>query len=143
MSDDVTDWIVVDAPVDDVMDVIVDVEAYPQWQSEFRDVQVLSVDADGWPQRAAFTVDAGVLTASYELAYTYGPTTVAWELVDSAQLDRLDGRYELSADAAGTTATYHLTIVPSAPMPSFVRRKAASRIVDGALRALKDRVEGG
>lgn len=142
MADTVSDRIVVAADPDTIMDVIGDLEAYPDWQDEVIDVEVLASDDDGWPSQARFTVDARITRATYTLAYTYGDTTVAWTLTASDALRRNDGSYELVAQPDGTTQVrYTLDIEPAIPVPGMLRRQFASRVADTALAGLKRRVE--
>ena len=143
LAETVSDRIVVEADADTVMDIIVDYEAYPDWQPEFRAVEVLETDADGWGTRVRFTVDAGMFRATYVLRYLYADAAVEWHLESSEQLRELDGAYLLSpVDTERTDVEYRLLVTPAVPMPSLLRRQAAKRIVDGALRGLKERVEG-
>jgi ribosome-associated toxin RatA of RatAB toxin-antitoxin module len=144
MSEAVADSIVINATPEAVMAVIVDVEAYPQWQSDIRHVEVLERDEQGRASQARFEVDARLLTAIYTLEYTYGEHDVRWRLVSSEQLRQLDGGYSLAGGADGTTTvTYELVADPTISVPSFLRRRAAEHIVRGALDGLKRRVETG
>jgi ribosome-associated toxin RatA of RatAB toxin-antitoxin module len=144
MSEAVADSIVIDATPQAVMEIIVDVERYPEWQKDIREVEVLEHDAQGRPSRARFVVDARLFTAVYTLAYTYSDDGMRWELVSSEQLRQLDGVYRLvpTADAA-TTVTYELVADPTISVPRFMRRRAAEHIVRSALDGLKQRVEAG
>jgi ribosome-associated toxin RatA of RatAB toxin-antitoxin module len=142
MSDAVRERIVVNADTDTVLGVIIDYEAYPEWQDETRRVEVLERDDAGRGTRVRFEVDAKVLTAGYVLSYRYGDRQVAWTLEESDQIRTLDGTYRLSPQGAGATEVdYELEIVPSVPMPGMLRRRAAKRIVDSALTGLKRRAE--
>lgn len=76
MSEAVADNIVIAAGADAIMSVIVDIEAYPGWQSDIREVEVLERDEQGRAAQARFVVDARLLTAVYTLAYTYGEQDV-------------------------------------------------------------------
>ena len=142
MSDAVSDSIIVNAPTDAVMRVIGDYESYPRWQPEILEAQVLETDDEGRGHLVRYRVDAKVFTAAYVLRYAYTDTTIRWELAESDQLRKLDGAYELApVDAERTDVSYQLEVVPTMRMPGMLRRQAAKRIVDGALRGLKQRVE--
>lgn len=54
-----------------VVDVIGDVEAYPEWTDQMREVTVLTTDDAGWPDQAQFTVDVGILQDTYVLEYVW------------------------------------------------------------------------
>lgn len=144
VSEQVGDEVTIAAEPDSVMDAIRGFEAYPTWQREVRDVQVLETDEHGWGTSVRFVVDAGVLTVSYVLAYDYGPRSMRWHLVAGQGIEQLDGSYEL-AELPGrqTHVRYRLALTPTVPVPGFVRRQAARRIVEGALHGLRRHVEQG
>lgn len=142
MSESVSGSLTVEADLHAVMDVIGDLERYPEWQEEVETVEVLETDVDGWPVKARFSVDAKVLRTRYTLAYSYTDTTMNWWLVEGEHVRRIDGRYLLDDNGDGTTGvTYELEVEPAISLPKPLRRLAAQRIVDRALEGLKRRVE--
>ncbi len=133
------------APVDMVLDIIADLEAYPTWADGLRSVRVLS-DEDGWADEAEFVLDAGMLKDDYVLRYTWdvdedSTGVVSWELVRAQSLSAMDGSYTLAADGSGTQVTYRLSVDVKIPMPGMLRRKAERAIVANALEGLKKRAE--
>ena len=147
MADRTESSIVVDAPPGDVLDVIADFDAYPEWTGAVREAQVLDEDEDGWARTVRFVLDAGALRDTYTLAYTWdfaedGTGTVAWNLVEAGILKAMDGSYRLRAHGAGTEVTYTLTVEVKMPMLGMLRRKAEKTIIDTALKELKKRAEG-
>ncbi len=148
MADRTESSIVVDAPPCDVIDVIADFEAYPQWTGAVRETEVLEEDEHGWARTVRFVLDAGALRDTYTLAYTWdvledGTGTVSWELVEATILKAMDGSYRLRSDGSGGTAvTYTLSVEVRMPMLGMLRRKAEKTIIDTALNELKKRVEG-
>lgn len=144
MGDVVRDSIVVHGAPEAVLDVVADFDRYPEWQEEFRGVEVLETDENGWGTRVRFVVDAKVLQATIVLAYTYEDAAMRWTLVEGDGIRRNDGAYLLEDLGDGTTrVTYEVEIEPSIPVPGMLRRKAAKRIAEGALRGMKQRVEAG
>jgi ribosome-associated toxin RatA of RatAB toxin-antitoxin module len=142
MSESVTDRRVIAAPAAAILDAIIDVDVYPEWQRDVKSVEVLDRDAVGRPARARFVVDARVFTATYTLDYTYTDDAVHWELVSSDQLRELDGGYTVTDGGDGTsTVTYQLQVDPTISVPRFMRRAAAEKIVRSALDNLRQRVE--
>lgn len=142
MSDAVSDSIVVEADPDMVMDVIADFEAYPEWQDEIKEVEVLARDNDGWGTEVRYVVDAKIFSMTYVLAYTYDDDAMHWTLVEGDQVRKIDGTYRLEEQGDGTTLViYDLEVVPAISLPKMVRRQAAKRIVDSALKGMKRRVE--
>jgi hypothetical protein len=144
MADETTASITVDAAPADVMAVIADFEAYPQWSDAVKEVSVLETGADGRPDQVWFRIDSGPLKDSYVLAYDWrGNEAVSWRLVESKLLKALDGSYLLADRGDGTTdVTYRLAADVNLPMLGMFKRKAEKVIIDTALNELKKRVEG-
>jgi hypothetical protein len=67
---------------------------------------------------------------------------LAWVQAAGDLTARLDGDYKFSESAnGGTDVTYNLLVELKVPLPSFVKQRAAARIIATALRELKARVE--
>ncbi len=144
MADQSTQSITVDAPAADVMAVIADFPAYPQWVAAAKQVDVLETGADGRARRVHFVLDAGAVKDDYVLEYTWDDDRqVSWHLVQGQMQKRQEGSYTLSESASGTTdVTYAIAIDLSIPMLGMIKRKAEKVILDTALKELKKRVEG-
>ncbi len=146
MADTTRSSIVVEAPAGEVLDIIADLEAYPDWAKEITQVEILSEDGDGWPDRARFSLDAGAIKDTYTLDYTWdveesGSGVASWTLVEASVLKAMDGSYTLTETDGGTEVTYELTVDVKVPMLGMLKRKAEKVIVDTALRDLKKRAE--
>jgi len=147
MADRTESSILVDAAPADVLDVIADFDAYPEWTGAVRSAEVLEEDEDGWATQVRFVLDAGALRDTYTLAYTWdfaedGTGTVAWTLVQAGILKAMDGAYRLEPAGEGTQVTYLLSVELNMPMLGMLRRKAEKTIIDTALKELKKRAEG-
>ena len=143
MAEQSTQSIVVSAPPTDVMAVIADFPAYPQWVSAAKTVEVLDTGPDGWARRVRFVIDATVLTDEYVLDYTWDDDRqVSWTLVTSKLMKRQDGSYTLREAGGGTEVTYRLTVDMAIPMIGLLKRRAEKVVLDTALKELKKRVEG-
>ena len=149
MADSTQSSIVVAAPPGQVLDVIADLEAYPQWAQGMKEVTILTEEGDGWPDRVRFTLDAGAIKDTYTLDYEWDVTTdgtgvVSWHLVEAGVLKAMDGSYTLTATPEGSTVVrYALTVGMKVAMLGMLKRKAEKVIVDTALKNLKKRVEVG
>ena len=146
MADSTRSSIVVDASPGEVLDIIADLEAYPEWAKEIKQVEILSEDGDGWPDQAVFTLDAGAIKDTYTLDYAGdvdedGVGVASWTLVSATMLKAMDGSYTLVAAGEGTEVTYELTDDVKLPMLGMLKRKAEKVIVDTALRDLKKHAE--
>jgi uncharacterized membrane protein len=143
MADQSTQSITVDAPAAEVMAVIADFPAYPEWVAAAKQVEVLESGADGRATKVHFVLDAGAVKDDYVLAYTWdGDRCVTWTLVQGQMQKRQDGSYTLAERDGRTEVTYTITIDLSIPMLGMIKRKAEKVILDTALKELKKRVEG-
>src|SRR5947199_2458409 len=144
MADQASASISIEAPKADVMAVIADFEAYPEWSGQIKSVTVDEIGADGRASQVTFTLDAGVIKDEYTLAYTWqGDDRVDWHLVKSKALKSQEGSYILAEVDGGTEVTYQLAVDLNIPMLGMFKRKAEKVIIDTALKGLKKRVESG
>lgn len=139
--------IVIDAPLDEVVDVIEDYEAYPEW-AEVRRVEVRERGEGGRATEVAFEVDVPVLgKASYTLRYRYDPggTAISWDSIEAhGAVREVRGEYLLDdSQADATTVTYRLAVELGPLVPGFLRTEGAKRVIENALERLKRRVEMG
>ncbi|MDH4113400.1 MAG: SRPBCC family protein [Actinomycetota bacterium] len=139
--------IVIDAPLEDVMEVIEDYEAYTEW-ADVRTVDVRQRGEGGRATEVAFEVDVPVLgKASYTLAYRYAPgdTGVSWTTSEARGAIRdIRGEYLLNElSESQTEVTYRLGVEIGVLVPGFLRSEGAKRVIENALEKLKRRVEMG
>jgi ribosome-associated toxin RatA of RatAB toxin-antitoxin module len=142
MADQTTSSIVVDATPAEVMAVIADFPAYPEWVQGMKRAEVVEPGANGRADKVHFDLEATPIKDSYTLAYDWqGDDAVHWHLVDGKVLKTMEGTYELRPTGAGTEVTYRLAVELNIPMIGLLRRKAEKIIIDTALKGLKKRVE--
>jgi uncharacterized membrane protein len=143
MADQSTQSITVDAPASDVMAVIADFPAYPQWVAAAKQVEVVEAGPEGRPRRVHFVLDAGMVKDDYVLEYQWdGDRRVSWHLVSGQMQKRQEGSYTLEERDGHTEVTYRITIDTHLPLLGMFKRKAEKVILDTALKELKKRVEG-
>jgi len=143
MADRTTASIAVAAPRADVMAVIADFAAYPEWASAVRSAEVIGRDGGGRASQVRFVLDAGVIKDSYVLSYDWnGDLAVRWDLAEPGSvITALSGGYLLADADAGTTVTYDLAVDVRIPMPGMLKRRAEKTIIETALKGLRDRAE--
>ena len=142
MAEQTTSSIIVDATPAQVMAVIADFPAYPEWAQGMKQAEVVQEGADGRAEQVHFELEAAPIKDSYTLAYNWqGDSAVQWNLVEGRMLKALEGAYELRPSGDGTEVTYRLAVEVSIPMIGMLRRKAEKVIIDTALKGLKKRVE--
>jgi len=148
MADRTRGSIEVAAPVAKVMAVIADLPAYPEWTSEVKKAEVLSIDPDsGRAERVRLSVDSGAIRDRQVLAYSFdGDRAVHWTLVEGDMLRSLDGSYVLTpvpgpGPQEHTAVEYTLTVDSKIPLFGMMKKKLEKVIIDRALAGLKKRVE--
>ena len=145
MADRTRASIQIGAPAADIMAVIADLPAYPEWTGAVKEVEIRSQASNGRAKEVWFRLDAGAIKDSYTLSYTWqGQQEVRWSLVEAEQIVKtMDGAYLLADNGDGsTTVTYQLVVDVKIPMLGMIKRKAEKVIIDTALKELKKRVEG-
>jgi ribosome-associated toxin RatA of RatAB toxin-antitoxin module len=124
--------------------VVSDVERYPEWAADIKQVVVERRDAEGRPAEVTWRAGAFGRSTSYTLAYDYSraPAVLAWKQTAGDLTSKLDGEYHFEAAGDGTTeVSYTLEVELRVPLPGFIKRRAQSRIMHTALEELKARVE--
>ena len=127
----------------EVMAVVADFEAYPDWVANLEQAEVLASDRRGRGTRVAYRLQTPWGEQAYTLAYRYQASDagLSWTYVEGT-LEDLTGSYALEPAGDGATrVTYQLEIELGVPIPGFLMRQAAKQIVRSALSDLKRRVE--
>jgi ribosome-associated toxin RatA of RatAB toxin-antitoxin module len=136
--------LVIGAPRERCIAVVCDVESYPLWVADMKDVAILEHNDEGLAAVVAFRAGAFGRSTSYVLAYDYSklPDEVSWTQRDGDITRSVDGSYRFTPLAdGGTEVAYELAIDLRVPIPGFVRRRAEAQILHAALRDLKARAE--
>ncbi|MCV7401029.1 SRPBCC family protein [Mycobacterium fragae] len=143
MAEKTAQTIYIDAEPGTVMKVIADIDAYPEWVSEYTEAEVLEADDQGYPKVARMVLDTAILKDTLVFSYDWPKdrNSVRWSLVSSSLLRSLEGAYLLRPKGSGTDVTYELTVDLAIPMIGLLKRKAERRLTDTALKDLKKRVE--
>lgn len=143
MAEHATDHTTVSASPERCYAVVTDIERYPQWAADIKQVTVDERDGEGRPLVCTFRAAAFGRSTTYTLAYDYtdSPRVLAWQLVKGDIATKLDGRYVFEPVDGGTEVTYHLEVELRVPIPGFIKMRAAGRVISTALRELKSRVE--
>ena len=144
MTETATETITIAAPPEQVWAIASDVERYPDWAKDVKDVVVHSRDDQGRPAEVEYRASALGRSTHYTLGYDYSTANVlAWKMVHGDIMRTIDGAYTVSPTGdGGTEVRYDLTIELVVPLPGFVKRRAEVRILN-TLRELKTRAEVG
>lgn len=139
MAETATESITIAAPLDQVWAIATDIEKYPIWTHDVKDVAITGRDDDGRPSQVEFRTSALGRSTHYTLAYDYSdaPHTLAWTMVKGDIQRSIDGAFRFEpTDDGGTHVHYDLAIELVVPLPGFVKRRAERRILN-AIKELK------
>ena len=147
MTEQTEGQIVVEASAAEIMDVLTDFEAYPEW-ADVKAVEILERGDGGVGTKVAFEVEVPVLgKASYTLAYRYAPADggMSWVSTEArGAVSDISGEYLLTEiDEDETKVIYRLSVDLGVLLPGFVRTQGEKRVIENALEGLKRRVEFG
>lgn len=138
--------ILIDASAAEVMDVLTDYEAYPEW-ADVKSARVVERGEGGLATMVAFEIDVPVLgRAEYTLAYRYAPADAGMSWVSTearGSVTNITGEYLLDEVDGQTAVTYRLAVDLGVLLPGFVRTQGEKRVIDNALEGLRRRVELG
>ena len=136
------------AAPEDCYGLVVQLERYPEWQSQVKEARVLEQDADGRPHVVETKSDARVKLIRYVLRYRHEPPhRMSWSYVDGDVKDAT-GHYTFEAlDSGLTRATYSLAVDPGRRLGLMLRGPLADKvrqyILETTLEELKHTVERG
>ncbi len=142
MADQTSSSILIEAPAPQVMAVIADFPAYPEWATGVKTAEVVEQEPGERPAKVFFVLDVSPIKDEYTLAYTWnGDREVTWTLAEGKMLRALDGAYVLRDLGGSTEVTYRLALDVSMPLIGMLKRKGEKILIDAALKGLKKRVE--
>lgn len=140
-TDNASRTVEVDAPLEDVLAQIRDVESQPEWIEEVLEAEVLEEYEDGTPATARFESNTAIGRDRYVLEYEHSDDGMTWSLVEGKLQRRQDGRYSLGELPDGRTeVTFELTIAHDLPAPGFIRRRVIQKAVDHTAYGLQKRM---
>jgi hypothetical protein len=143
MSDQSVSTVIIDAPLADVEAALFSIDAYPEWLTSIKKVDVIERDSENRVIKAKLAIDAGMMKDRVTLDYDWSaaPTIVTFTMDEADLLTQMDGTYTLKAiDSDSTQVTYELTVAVSLPVPAMMITKAQKQTIDAALKELAERV---
>ncbi len=138
----------IDAPIEDVWEVVQDVLTAPDWQGGLDTMTALEHDADGRPTLVETENDLKVRRVKARVRFRYaGPTVLAWTQ-EQGDMKSVEGAWNLEDLGGGRTrASYTLDADPGRVLGMVIRGpvQAATQaiFVNGRPAELKRRVEDG
>lgn len=142
MTDSATESEIIAATPEHCFAVATDVERYPEWAHDVKEVTIRERDAQMRPVLVDYRVAALGRSTSYSLKYDYSqaPKSISWHLVHGDIERAIDGEYRFEIAGEATKVTYLLSIELIVPIPGFIKRRAEGRILH-TLKELKVRCE--
>lgn len=135
--------ITVDAPADEVLAFLRDIDNQKDWFPGNTESEVLERDDEGRATRARLVNDVKVAKDEFELEYTHSDSGFSWVLLNPTRVQKTQsGSWSLLDNGGRTQATMSLTIDPALPLPGFVQRKTLKDTLKGATSALAERFAG-
>lgn len=138
----------IEAPIEQVWELVEDVESAPEWQGGMKALRALERDGDGRAVLCESETDAKVRTVRSTVRFHYEPPTrLTWNQ-ERGELKSVDGSWELEDLGGGRTrATYSieadlgrmLGMVIRGPLVGVLREMLAGARAD----ELKQRLEDG
>jgi uncharacterized membrane protein len=138
--------IVIEASPEEILDVIADFEAMPEWSEPHQSAEILETGDDGRPSKVKMKVRTAGITDEQVVAYTWSGNEVTWTLVRSGQQKSQDGKYTLipkgpeGSEGAATLVKMEISVDPNVPLPGFVLKRAVKGTIDSATKELRNRV---
>ncbi len=132
--------VVIEATPEEILAVVADVEAMPEWSSIHQSGEVLERDADGRPRRARMKVKTSGVTDEVVLAYTWRGDGVSWTQESGKASRNQEGAYTLTPEGDKTRTKFDLELDPLVPLPGFVMKRAIKGIMELNTDGLRKRV---
>ena len=135
----------IQAPIEQVREILFNLEGYPSWSSAIKTVEVLERDSSSRPTKLTLKVEAGVLKDRPTLVYDWSkaPDEISFSLEEADLMTQMDGKYEIKDNGDDSvTVTYSLTTALTMPVPDLMRRKVEKRTIEQSLSELKQKLEG-
>ena len=129
MADTATEHMSVAAPPQRCYDVAADLERYPEWAADIKEIEIKERDEQGRPLLVTFRAAAFGRSTSYTLAYDYSeaPHVLSWKLTQGDITTKLDGSYVFDPGEGEVEPTSPTTSRSSCGCPSRVSSRCGPR----------------
>ena len=130
MADTASQTTRIAAPPDRVWAIAADVEHYPEWAKDVKDVVVRARDGEGRPTEVEFRASALGRSTHYTLAYDYSqaPAVLSWSLLRGDIMRTIDGAYHFAAASSVRSSPVPTTPSAATPGKSQAARMAKSQL---------------
>lgn len=132
--------VVIPASPNQVMDVLMDLEALPSWSALHDKVEILERDEKGLPSKVRQTVKVLGASDEHVMAYRFHDDGLSWTLLSGNYLRAQEGRYVLTPEGDSTRLRLELMVDLSAPVPGFLVRRGTNWLMQSATGGVRKRV---
>ena len=124
----------------DVLDVVVDLEAYPRLFPEIKSARIL--ERESHRARVEFCAHV-VLAVRYviDVRCNTDPPMVDWTFVEGEIVTDSMGSWRFVPERGGTRLEYKASLEIRAPLPAFLVRKATDALVSASLPGMFSAIE--
>lgn len=129
--------VTVNAPADQVIAFLRDIDNQHNWFPGNEVSEVLERDAEGRPSKARLVNDVKVAKDDFVLDYTHDDSGFSWKLPAATKVQKMqEGSWRVVDQGGKSEATMSLTLETSLPLPGFVQKKTLKDTLKGATSAL-------
>ena len=106
MAETATEIITIDAPHERVWQIALDLESYPMWAHDIKDVNIRATDDLGRPLEVEFRASALGRSTHYTLKYDYtsAPFAMGWTMLTGDIQRSIDGVWRFDPDGGDRIA---------------------------------------
>ncbi len=123
------------------MEALSDVAVLAEWSPMHKKVEIIDRYPDGRPHHVKATIKIMGLVDKEILEYHWGPDWVCWDADKTFQQRGQHIEYTVKPEGVDKSRVrFHVTVEPSGPIPDFVVKRAAKRVLEAATEALRERV---
>lgn len=132
--------LLIEATSDEVLDVMLDLEALPEWSPAHLSSTILERDQSGRPLRSRSRIQVAGFTDDVVIALQYHPDGYSSRLESAMHQRAQNVRYTLTPDTNGTRVRFEITVEPTLPVPNFILRRVTEGLRYTASEGLRQRV---
>jgi uncharacterized protein YndB with AHSA1/START domain len=134
--------VLIDAPLEAILDALADLESVPSWSPLHKRIEVLDKYEDGRPHHVKVHYRLMGITDKELLEYHWGRDWMVWDADETFQQHAQHVEYTLRPEAGKTRVRFDITMELRAPIPEFLIKRAKNYVLDVATEGLRRRVCG-
>jgi hypothetical protein len=134
--------VLIDAPLEAILDALADIESVPSWSPLHKRVEVLDTHDDGRPHHVKVHYRLMGISDKEMLEYHWGRDWMVWDADETFQQHAQHVEYNLWPEAGQTRVRFDITMELRAPIPEFLMKRAKAYVLDVATEGLRQRVCG-